>query len=531
MKPCISFCRVSSREQEETGYSLDSQEKLLKDYADRKDFRIAKKFSISESAKGYYKRNAFNEMVAYSKKNNIKIIICEKIDRLTRNLKDAVCINDWINENSEREVHFVKENCILNKDSKSNEKFIWNIKVSVAQYYIDNLSEEVKKGQKEKIAQGWLPTQPPLGYKTVGEKGHKIHIIDKEKASLIKKMFNLYASGEYSLKKLVQKMYKEGLRTRKGNKLCRSRMAELLADPFYFGKIKWNNQIYKGKQEPLINEDLFNSVQQILKSKSTPSYTKHFYLFKRLLRCAKCEGLITWERQRGIIYGHCNGCEKKDWVKEPDIEEQIKPLIENLKIKTPILAESIRDILKNSHKDETEYHTTTLNSLKQQYEQIQKRLDRLYDDKLDEKITKDFYERKFKQYTEEKEAILQAMNKHSKASNKYFELGMTVYELSQKAPELYREATVEEKRELMGLVFDSLILNEGKLEYKYSKLFEKLIKAVEATNCSKAAVLAESQPEIFEQPISIEKRAKMPEFAELLRGQDSNLQPGAYTLS
>jgi hypothetical protein len=72
----------------------------------------------------------------------------------------------------------------------------------------------------EKIRQGWLPTKPPLGYKTVGDKGHKIHIVDEEKTPLIRKMFELYATGNYSLKKLVQVMYKEGLRTRNGNKLC-----------------------------------------------------------------------------------------------------------------------------------------------------------------------------------------------------------------------------------------------------------------------------------------------------------------------
>ncbi len=97
----ILFARVSSREQEETGYSLPSQEKLLKDYAERKDFKISKKFSISESASGKYQRKSFDEMLDYVKKNDIKIIVCEKVDRLTRNLRDAVLINDWINSSPE----------------------------------------------------------------------------------------------------------------------------------------------------------------------------------------------------------------------------------------------------------------------------------------------------------------------------------------------------------------------------------------------------------------------------------------------
>ena len=87
----------------------------------------------------------------------VKIIVCEKVDRLTRNQRDGVKINEWMNEDPEREVHLVKENTILSKDSKSHEKFIWNIKISVSKFYTDNLSEKIKKGKKKKIAQGGLP--------------------------------------------------------------------------------------------------------------------------------------------------------------------------------------------------------------------------------------------------------------------------------------------------------------------------------------------------------------------------------------
>ena len=135
----VLFARVSSKEQEQEGYSLPAQEKLLTEYAERKNLEITKSFSISESASGRYQRKTFNEMLEYVTKNKIKVIVCEKVDRLTRNLKDAVSINEWIQEDPERQVHFVKENCVLSKESKSNEKFIWNIKVSVAQYYIEKL--------------------------------------------------------------------------------------------------------------------------------------------------------------------------------------------------------------------------------------------------------------------------------------------------------------------------------------------------------------------------------------------------------
>ncbi|MEK6839785.1 MAG: recombinase family protein, partial [Nanoarchaeota archaeon] len=130
------------------------------------------------------------------RRNKVNHLLCEKVDRLTRNFKEAVEVNDWAGEDDLRCIHFAKQNLIIHKNAKSDEKFRWDIEIVLAKKYISNLSEEVKKGQVEKLAQGWLPTKPPLGYKTIGEKGHKIHVIDGEIALFIRKMFEWYATGQ-----------------------------------------------------------------------------------------------------------------------------------------------------------------------------------------------------------------------------------------------------------------------------------------------------------------------------------------------
>lgn len=520
----ILFCRVSSREQEETGYSLPAQEKLLKEYSDKKDFKIIKTFSISESASGKHQRKAFDEMLNYVNKNDIKIIVCEKVDRLTRNLKDAVCINDWLNEDAERQVHFVKENCTLNKDSKSNDKFIWSIKVSTAQYYIDNLSEEVKKGQKEKIAQGWIPCRAKLGYKTIGDKGHKTHILDEEKAPLIRKMFALYASREYSLKKLVEIMFEGGLRTNLGNRLVKSRLADLLSDPFYYGKILWKGQLYDGKQEPLIDYELFEKVQEVLHGKGTPKYRKHAYLFTGIFRCAECTGKITWEEHKGIIYGHCNhyrNCSQNIWLVQDEAEKQIVDMLGDFQIKNPALVEWARSILKEDCREEAECSKIVLEKLRQEDDKIQNRLDKLYDDKLDGKIVKDFYDKKFKQYSEEKLKIQELIGKHTEANNDYRELGASVYDLSQKITEVYSNAKILKKRQLVNHVFERLDLNGGKLNFIYTKPYEALLGVIKTTNSSKVLEIAKIKPKIFElsdlRLKTNKNRAFDPEITSLLR--------------
>lgn len=501
----VIFCRVSSKEQEETGYSLPAQEKFLREYGEKQGLEIAKVFAISESAAGKTQRKVFLEMLGYVRKKNICAIIVETTDRLTRNFSDVPTIDLWITESEEHQIHLAKETCVLHNSSRSHEWFMWRVKVATAEYYVRLLSENVKKGQKEKLAQGWIPTKPPLGYKTVGETGHKIHVVDDGASKLVVKMFELYASGDYSIKKLANTMYDEGMRSPMGNRLAISRTHSLLRDPFYMGKMRWNNEIHDGKHQPLISKELFDKVQNMLVSKTTPKYMKHDYLFKGLIRCAGCDGLITWELHRGHHYGHCNhyhDCTQETWVKEPETEEQLINGFENLRIKNKRVTEWLKKALKESHQDEVQYHNSTVGELETRYEAVVKRMDKLYDDKLDEKITQEFYNRKFKQYSNEKDELTETIKRHSTASTGYLNLGINLYELSQRAKDIYLTAKnkdmLDEQRALIRLVFAKLTLNEDKLTWEYSKAFRILSEAVDQTNCSKVENLEGFEKETFE---------------------------------
>jgi len=533
-KKCIIFARVSSRDQEETGYSLPSQEKLLKSYAKKNKFEIAKQFSISESASGRYQRKTFENMISCVKKNNIKIIICEKVDRLTRNLKDAVCINDWISGDTERQVHFVKENCILNKESKSNEKFIWNIKVSVAQYYIENLSEEVKKGQREKISQGWYPGRPPLGYQTIGEKGHKTHIVDKNVAPLIKKMFDRYGERTISINKLADEMYENGLRARSGKKIRMGGIHMLLQNPFYYGMISWNKKLSPGKQEPLITEEMFNKIQNIRTRHQAPKYRTHLsFLFRNIFKCSECGGVITWEEHQKAktkhIYGHCSyyrNCKKRAWFKEEEINKQIKKLFANLEVKDKQLAEWIKKALKENHGEEIIYRTSAKSELNNQMISVESRLDKLYDEKLDEKIPTEFYDKKFKQYSREQKDITGGLKQLANQGLKYYEMGINIYQLSQNAKQLYEQADLEKKRRLLKLVFDELLMDKKRVIHKYSHSFQVLSQATMQANRSKMLKSKETDFKILEPLILHQDKRKTggftPAYPVWLGDRDSN---------
>lgn len=520
----VIYCRVSSKEQEETGYSLDSQVKLLKEYAERKGFGVAKVYSISESASGAKQRVIFHEMMAYLLKHKINILLCEKVDRLTRNLKDAVVANDWIDGHVDRQIHFVKQNLVIHKNAKSDEKFRWDIEIVLAKKHIANLSEEVKKGQKEKIEQGWRPTRPLPGYRSAGEKGRKIHVLDSETAPFIRKMFELYGSGNYSMSAIVDILTKDGYRTQHGNKIAKSRVEELLQDPFYYGAIRWCEVTYQtGAHEPLITKELFDKVQDIRTRKKAPQYKRHNYQFRKMFVCGECGGTITAEIQKGTVYYHCTHykqCSQKKYSPEKELEEKLYGVFKFFETVTPAEAEEIKRKIKLNHAQEVEYKEKTLKTLNDRYNALQRRLDNLYSDRLDDRISVVFWQEKQKGITDEQGAIQEQIKKLKSDEAKYFEIWLNILDLARRAREIYEKRSPEERRLLLSHIFSNLVLTDESVAYTLKTPVQKFAERIQQR------IDAEKT---FEQGKTLmphgQKGSPDNQFCRWLRRQDSNLRP------
>ena len=197
----ISYARVSSKEQEKEGFSIPAQQKLLQGYAENHGFHIVQEFVDVETAKQSGRTN-FEEMLRFLKSHaSVRVVLVEKTDRLYRNLKDWVQLDDL-----DIEIHLVKEGVILSRDSRSSEKFVHGIKVLMAKSYIDNLSEEARKGMQEKAEQGIWPSMAPVGYlNVVGPDGRKTIIPDPHAAPIVAHLFGWYASGTLSLREAAEK--------------------------------------------------------------------------------------------------------------------------------------------------------------------------------------------------------------------------------------------------------------------------------------------------------------------------------------
>ena len=474
----VIYARVSSKEQEETGYSLEAQEKLLQQHGKDKEFDIIKVYKVSESASGKQIRKTFIDMIDYVTRNKINVILCEKIDRLTRNLKDAATASDWIQDSEGREIHFVKENFVVNKHTRAHENLVWDMKVAIARFYTNNLSEEVKKGQKEKISQGGFPSRPPLGYKTIGEKGHKMHVIDDTVGRYITELYNLYATGNYSTVALCEKMYKLGLRSVGGLKVVKSQIHEILSNPFYCGQFIWKENNYEGSHEPLVSKDLFDQVQTKLRRGTAPYHNNGITELRGRIFCGSCNKTVTWESQKGHMYGGCKQCktqlgEKSKYIRQEVVETELLARIMDVAPRNEKVMEVLTEALKESHAEEIKLHDTQVDNINNSLVRIQQRMRTMYTDRLDQRITVQEYDEKLSEFSEEKDTLLSSLEKLKSDNTEYYRVGMKIHEIAMRAKEIYgsKKATIEERRLLLSYAFSNITVLRGDIKPEYTKAF------------------------------------------------------------
>jgi DNA invertase Pin-like site-specific DNA recombinase len=242
-RSAFAYARVSSKDQEKEGFSIPAQLELLRAYAGAHGFAVLQEFVDVETAK-QSGRSGFGEMIAKLAKNKTcRTVLVEKTDRLYRNLKDWVTVDGLA-----LEVHFVKENVVLSPESRSHEKFMHGIKVLMAKNYIDNLSEETRKGMLEKARQGIWPSYAPLGYINVlGTDGKRTITPDPNLAPAIKRLYEHYLTGKYSLKEIGRLARTEGMTYRKsGDAVPTSTIHKILRNRIYSGDFDFDGTTYKG---------------------------------------------------------------------------------------------------------------------------------------------------------------------------------------------------------------------------------------------------------------------------------------------
>jgi len=496
----VSYSRVSSKDQEKEGYSIPAQQKLEMNYAAEHGFAVVREFIDVETAKRAG-RTGFGQMVEYLRKNrSCRVLLVEKTDRLYRNFRDYVTLDEL-----DVQIHFVKENGILSRDSRSSEKFIHGIKVLMAKNYIDNLSEETRKGMLEKAQQGTWPSCAPLGYlNVVGPEGKRMIRPDPEVAPIIARVYERYATGNYSVRAMARTARADGLAYRKsGDAVPTSTIHKILRNRIYTGDFDFDGITYHGTHEPVVSRELWEQTQAILDGRGSKRThrVKDMFAFSSLITCGHCGCALVGEMRKGrYVYYHCTGYKGKcsePYTREELLEAKFTELLKGISFSEEVLA-WVTLALRESHADERKFHDQALGRLQREHRRIQERIDAMYLDKLDGRVDREFFDRKAGEWRTEQARIQREIETHRAANQSYIEEGIKLLELAQSARALFETQPPREKRRLLDFVLSNCSWKDGDLTVEYRQPFDVLAVAVASEQRMMAAQgVNSSQNEIW----------------------------------
>jgi len=252
MHKVYGYIRVSTIRQGTQGVSLQEQKAAIEQYARRNDLEIIEWFEERETA-AKYGRPVFSRMLKNLQQKKAAGVIIHKIDRSARNLKDWAALGELLDAGID--VRFAHDSLDLHARGG---RLSADIQAVIAADYIRNLREETKKGFYGRLKQGIYPLPAPIGYLDQG--AGKPKIPDPAKAPMVREIFRLYSTGNYSLKQLVSYLENKGCKNTEGGKISRSGLATILHNHFYTGliHIRRTSETFEGIHEPLISKTTFD---------------------------------------------------------------------------------------------------------------------------------------------------------------------------------------------------------------------------------------------------------------------------------
>ena len=408
------YTRKSTDTEDRQVRSISDQLAELKSLALKEQIDVIDIFVEKQTAKAPG-RPVFNEMLLRIEKGEASGILAWHPDRLARNSIDGGKIIYLLDTETITELKFPTFWC----DPTPQGKFMLSIAFGQSKYYVDNLSENIKRGHRNKVKEGIWPRNAPLGY--VNVKGGIEH--DKILAPLIKKLFETYSTGTFTLREVREKFLALGLKGKIG--LSISNCQNILTNPIYVGLIRWHNEIFEGKHEPIITKKLFDQCQEVMKRKSKPKSSGFKpFLYRGFFRCGECGCFITTETQKGHNYLRCtkrkNPCNQK-YVREEIITSQIQENVQKVSLPLDWLKWMIEE---NAKDQSSEVQSSEIFSQKIQNEisLLDSKIEKLMNAYLENALSLEEYREAKSALVGSKQLLKEKLSSFEKKSHNRFEL-------------------------------------------------------------------------------------------------------------
>ena len=441
-------------------------------------------------------RPRFQKLLQYLAVGKIGVV-CLCWDRLSRNDHDGIVIKDLISKGAN--IHFVQTEYA----KSSSGALHMDIDSMFAAHYSRTISEKVRNTNAKLRSEGKCIYVSPIGYL---DKGSDNKPLDPERAPLVKRIFELYATGEWSFTQLAKWGNQKGLTTKPlrnkrnigemlsdtenisskvSRPITKKSIENILKNPFYVGKLRFKNEIFNGNHNSLINMSLFNEVQAVLKSKCIGIHyvDKSFFTYRGLIRCS-CGRVYSPYKKKGTSYyrARCiKGCSNSDVnLNEKRITDEILALLGKIHFSKNQL-KTIEAQAKVGLGKIAEDRDKKLEDLYRQRKRIFSDLDYLKKNKVSLLRNDTYSAREYSDEVRRLEIELKSlrgkMEAYDESEREMLDYVLTFSELLKNAKIYYKNALDTEKREIVTQLFSELIFVDKKLSnYRVKEEFSIVLK-------------------------------------------------------
>lgn len=341
------YARKSSESEDRQIQSIEDQINRLKKLAVDLNLSVKKIYSESKSAKQPNNRSVFEEMLQAIERGEAEGILCWQINRLSRNPIDSGKLSWLLQQGTLKSIQTIDRQYL-----PEDNVVLFSVESGVANQYVLDLSKNTKRGMRSKLEKGWHTGVAPQGY--LNDKENKTIIKDPERFNLVRKMWDLMLTGNYTPPKILDIANNEwGFKTRKhkrigGKELSRSGIYKIFTNLFYARIVENAGVQYKGAHEFMITLEEYDRVQILLGRKGKPRPKTHSFAYTGAMRCGVCGCLYTAETKQKLLkttgelkeytYYHCTRrtkkvkCNQTKNILEQDLEQMIEDELEKYTI-------------------------------------------------------------------------------------------------------------------------------------------------------------------------------------------------------
>ena len=459
------YARKSTDEDDRQIMSIDSQLHELREFAQREGLTVVEEFVEAKTAK-QPGRPVFDLMMEQVEAGKADGLLAWHPDRLARNSVDGGRIIYLLDRATLTDLRFPT----YRYENTAQGKFMLSIAFGQSKYYVDSLSENVKRGFREKLRRGGLPGLAPIGY--LNDKNNLTVVVDPERSLLIKKLFEVYATGEYTLEELQREAGRWGLLSKRGKPVRKNVLAQILINPFYYGIVRFKGEHYEGCHPPLISKELFDRVQQALALRSKPQTRGKVDLpFTGFMQCGECGCMITAEVQKGHTYYHCTkkrgACRQRHYLREEALLTQVREAI----LKVALDSEAEGAILARWGKEAAQTGNASLTRSRQIAERLKvcdAQMERLLDLYVAKEIEPEEYRRKKAKLLGEKQELKEALGRiEREGSGGWLEPAKAFLTVCREAGSVARHGAPRAQRQFLKSAGSNLALKDGTLCLSY----------------------------------------------------------------